>query len=131
MCREPQIDEAELQRQREAEEAESLAREQKAAERLESFKHWSDVATVSGFACLMRFADLDHLIEHVLENMPPNSRQDMTFTLKVINVKNEPQTKQVFDPNTQPRNDLYAGDWNEFKEIDYGLWILRGKQWDH
>lgn len=76
----------------------------------------------------MWFVTMDKLIEHILENTPPTKREDIMFRLFPVNVNNKPDVKHVFDPDsTAEREDNYSGDWYEFKEIDHGRWILRGK----
>lgn len=78
----------------------------------------------NGLACVMWFVTSDKLIEHVYENTPPNRRQDLEFNLYPVNVVNKPELKKCHDPSST-REDNYAGDWYDFKEIDYGRWILR------
>ncbi|KAF5281689.1 hypothetical protein FQA39_LY17710 [Lamprigera yunnana] len=79
-----------------------------------------------GRACTMWFLTKDHLIDHVYENTPPNRRADLNFKLIPITVHNNPELKRCFDPTIFGRESNYAGDWYQFREVDYGRWILRG-----
>jgi hypothetical protein len=78
-----------------------------------------------GKACVMRFSQVDDLIKHLLENSPPNRRQEIDYSLKMVKVANTPVLHEIFDPEVEDPRDEFAGDWNEFKEVDYGKWILR------
>lgn len=98
---------------------------EKKKERTDRLKRIENEAASKGHACAMWFTDVNKLTRHILENIPPNSRDD-SFTVKPIEMINTPDVKQVFDPKSSARTDLYAGDWYDFKEIDKGKWILRG-----
>ncbi|KAB0791417.1 hypothetical protein PPYR_03217 [Photinus pyralis] len=86
--------------------------------------YWKRKET-DGAACVVWFTSADKLIEHVYENTPPNRREALDFKMFPITVVNRPDLKNVFNSKTA-REDNYSGDWYAFKEIDRGLWILRG-----
>ncbi|EFA04883.1 hypothetical protein TcasGA2_TC014944 [Tribolium castaneum] len=78
-----------------------------------------------GKACVLRFSRIDDLVQHLLDNSPPNKRSELEFTLKSVKVVNTPIVHEIFDPEVEDKTDEIAGDWNEFKEFDRGKWILR------
>ncbi|XP_060534309.1 uncharacterized protein LOC132706789 [Cylas formicarius] len=85
---------------------------------------WSEQEKL-GRACTLWFADLDDFVDHVYENIPTNDRTTKNFRLKSINAQNNLQLRSKRDPEDE-RNDLYSGDWYDFREIEHGRWILRG-----
>ncbi|RZC38818.1 uncharacterized protein BDFB_004743, partial [Asbolus verrucosus] len=78
-----------------------------------------------GKACVMRFSRVEDLVSHLLENSPPNQRQGLDFTLKAVKINNTPVLREIYDPENEDRKDEFVGDWNGFREVDYGKWILR------
>lgn len=96
-------------------------------EKLERQRFWDGEANEKGHACSMWFTGLDQLVQHLVENTPPNSRAQLNFTLKPVEIRNKPEVAEVYDPKVAPRTDSYSGDWFDFKEVNKGKWILRGK----
>ncbi|XP_044260521.1 uncharacterized protein LOC123008654 [Tribolium madens] len=78
-----------------------------------------------GKACVLRFSRIEDLVQHLLDNSPPNKRTELEFTLKGVKIANTPIVHEIFDPEIEDKPDEIAGDWNEFKEFDHGKWILR------
>lgn len=73
-------------------------------------------------ACVKQFTNVDTLVNHIIENIPPTKRDD-DFTLIPINIDNKPDLKAKANPD-----DKTAGYWNNFVDIDEDQWILRGTQ---
>lgn len=79
-----------------------------------------------GRACVIRFTSPDQLIEHIIENTPPNKR-DQSYRLIPIEIINTPVLKETFaGEDGAERETNYDGDWYNFKEIDKGRWALQG-----
>lgn len=90
-----------------------------------SLSYWAEQEKLIGRSCVMWFTRLDDLIGYVIENMPPVPRRELNFTLKTVHINNQPNVKNKLQPGDEPENEI-AGKWNNFQEIEYGKWILRG-----
>lgn len=71
-------------------------------------------------SCVIQFTNVDSLVNHIIENIPPNKRDD-DFTLIPIQIDNKPKLKNKVNPD-----DKTAGYWNNFADINENQWILRG-----
>ncbi|KAJ8954144.1 hypothetical protein NQ318_005738 [Aromia moschata] len=79
----------------------------------------------NGRAFTMWFTRLSELIDYVFDNIAPKLRKKNTFALKSVRIRNIADLKDMLRPE-DARNDVYAGDWYFFTEIDRGRWIMRG-----
>ncbi|XP_065167903.1 uncharacterized protein [Atheta coriaria] len=89
-------------------------------------EYWEAHAKEKGRAYIMWATKPKFLIKHLIANNPPKYRDDSQFGLFRMVLRNIPDVKDVYDPVTGPKPDEIAGDWNEWREITYGQWILRG-----
>lgn len=71
-------------------------------------------------ACLLQFLSVDKLVDHIVENITPNSRET-DFWLIPVDFENKPDLKDKRDAVERSK-----GNWNKFVEIDVSHWILRG-----
>lgn len=79
---------------------------------------------IDGTACVIWFTELDQLINHVIENIPPRQRSQQ-YRLTHVKMNNVVFTKDVYDPESGPKETNHDGDWYNFKEVTHGQWILR------
>ncbi|XP_050312068.1 uncharacterized protein LOC126747451 [Anthonomus grandis grandis] len=79
----------------------------------------------TGRACTVWFTNLEDLVEFVYNNIPVKDRLKGDFTLKAVTVSNNLKTKNKYNVEDE-MPDAYAGDWYDFKELESGVWILRG-----
>lgn len=80
----------------------------------------------AGKACTMWFTNFEDLFQHVFDNIPAWERRTESFTLKAVKLINQVQIKDNWKPDEE-RINMYQGDWYDFKELEHGKWILRGK----
>lgn len=78
-----------------------------------------------GKACVVRFSRLEDLLNHILDNSPPNQRQSVDYVWKTIKITNTPVLHEAQDPEAEEKDEA-LGDWNDFIEYDRCRWILRG-----
>lgn len=91
-----------------------------------SSHYWRSIAEKDGRAFVAWFTKPEYLAEHVLLNFPEEMKTEK-YSLKKILVKSNAEIKEYYDPKQAERTDPYDGDYYDFKEIERGRWILRGK----
>lgn len=87
---------------------------------------WKGQEKEDGVACILWFSQPEMLVSYIFDNTRPRDRH-MEFYLKKVHVQNLPELKDIYDPELGIKKRWYDGDWYDFKEIDNGRWILRGK----
>lgn len=86
--------------------------------------YWRIEEEKSGKACVLRFSRLGDLHDHLVNNTPPNKREENEFTWTLVTMTNTPVKHDILleDEETEDEN---LNNWHSFIEIDYGKWILR------
>lgn len=79
----------------------------------------------NGRACTVWFAKREDLIDHIYGKVSPKDANENDFSLKSVNVMNNAMLKNRLKPEDK-RNDVYSGNWYDFRELDHGKWIMRG-----
>lgn len=89
-------------------------------EAVNKMDRYRDLDTSDGKACTLMFTNFRDLNDHILENVPPNKRNNICKIIPV-RITTEPNVKVVSNAN-----DKKLGNWYAFQEIDIDRWILRG-----
>lgn len=79
----------------------------------------------SGRACTMWFTGLEELADHIYGNISPRDGYENGFLLRSVHITNSAMVKNRLRPEDK-RNDVYSGNWYDFRELDHGKWIMRG-----
>lgn len=98
-----------------------------------SASFWRLQEDEAGKGCVLLFSTLDRLCRYLIDNIPPQKRDEIHIKIKTIQLRNNSITSKktaedfIQAEEVEPEVDKDLGDWFDFKEITYLQWILRGK----